>query len=977
MKRITHFLILMLLSVVSAWAVDESQYELVFDGDLTSQDGFDKFSTVNENGYTASYQWKFVTSAARIQHTSSKGNDDWLISPAVALTAGKQYLVVASVRCLYKDRADKYSLNIGTDTDPGHFTSLSGDRECNVTDWEEIEAEYTPSASGDVRVALHAFSTEKANTFYVRYIKVYAQKSAAVPAAVSNLKVIPDATGELSAEIQFTAPSTTQEGAPLSAITKIEIYRALSDKPTAAQTLVETIDNPTPGSEQKIETTVIRSTAYYYTVVAYNEEGSGGKTGAGAFIGEDFPKAPATVTLREEGDNLVITWDAVTEGGTGLYVNPDNITYEIVDAITKKPLINNLTTTTYTLEQKANEGALQEHQYTVTPWSKNGGSGYSATSGKLISNEPAVIPLTESFTGSGSYAWNLDNWWQTTKASTSSYWQKVTNNYDGDNSGLEFIPWKSNEVMEFNTLKISLKDAKDPKLVFAHGGFPGSKHKISVLIDKKPQGVAESVYSYDYETQDYSEEVVWTQAIVDLKPYVSEDYVIVKFVVESKTSGDAIVIDDIRIFDAPALDVEVKANIPENIKVDEEKTIQATVRSLGTYYLFGFSVDCYVNGELVKSYADQSLAPFASKNYEFPITATITDSEQLEVEVKVNFKDDADPSNNTVTASVEVEQSTLPKATDLVAVLEDTKVNLSWTAPAGGTYQVTEDFESQTPFSLTDLSPWTTVDKDGEATLYLDEYSVPGISYPNTETPKAFMVFNPQEAKADVSSFTALAPYSGSQYAIAFNPQSYYVSADDWLISPLLPGNAQTISFYVKAVDVYWGVETLEVYSSSEGNSVDNFTTQVGETTEVNDADNWKKLTFDLPEGTKYFAIRCTSFYNYALMIDDITYEQEAPTPTGYAIYRDGEQVATVTALETSWTDETAEEGKDYTYHVAALYEQGASALSEPAEASIPSGIREVNTQQADRKIFTLDGRRVQNATTKGVYIINGRKVVK
>ena len=210
---------------------------------------------------------------------------------------------------------------------------------------------------------------------------------------------------------------------------------------------------------------------------------------------------------------------------------------------------------------------------------------------------------------------------------------------------------------------------------------------------------------------------------------------------------------------------------------------------------------------------------------------------------------------------------------------------------------------------------------------------------------------------------------------IAFNPQTYSTNADDWLISPEQTGQAQTISFYAKAMSLWYGTEDLEVYYSTTGNAVADFANKIGETFKLDNTEEWKQISIELPEGAKYFAIRCVSSYQMALMIDDITYQAEAPVPTGYNIYRDGKKIATVEAPATSYTDETATEGTSYVYLVTAVYSQDESAVSNDYTASVPTAIYKVAATQTDGQAYTLDGRRA-NTLRKGIYIINGKKVV-
>ena len=74
------------------------------------------------------------------------------------------------------------------------------------------------------------------------------------------------------------------------------------------------------------------------SVICSNSEGDGPAATANCWIGEDYPLAPANVkfSIEEATGNVSLTWDAVTEGQHGGYVNPSNITYTVTRYPEKK-----------------------------------------------------------------------------------------------------------------------------------------------------------------------------------------------------------------------------------------------------------------------------------------------------------------------------------------------------------------------------------------------------------------------------------------------------------------------------------------------------------------------------------------------------------------------------------------------------------------------------------------------------------------
>lgn len=64
-------------------------------------------------------------------------------------------------------------------------------------------------------------------------------------------------------------------------------------------------------------------------------------------------------------------------------------------------------------------------------------------------------------------------------------------------------------------------------------------------------------------------------------------------------------------------------------------------------------------------------------------------------------------------------------------------------------------------------------------------------------------------------------------------------------------------------------------------------------------------------------------------------------------------------------------------YFVASSISYSASALQIVMGENEPTGIRDVDNMPTNSAVYTLDGRRVSGSAKKGVYIINGKKVIK
>lgn len=249
---------------------------------------------------------------------------------------------------------------------------------------------------------------------------------------------------------------------------------------------------------------------------------------------------------------------------------------------------------------------------------------------------------------------------------------------------------------------------------------------------------------------------------------------------------------------------------------------------------------------------------------------------------------------------------------------------------------VTERFETYQAFAISGYGDWKTVDADGAKTIRmtLDVISGP-LEYEHAGEPMAFQVFNSYLAGIPFASWD---PHSGQQMLVAFKSSTpegsdKTINNDDWLISPELNGEAQTISFYAKTgMNAPYVPEKFQVLYSATTPTVEAFT-QVGETYAIDNVRDWKEIKAELPEGAKYFAIRCVSEDKFALLIDDITYipagaVAEELSLQGYNIYRNGQRMNDEPVPESVWTDNSTAEGETYIYRVTALYDKGESLYS-------------------------------------------------
>lgn len=277
-----------------------------------------------------------------------------------------------------------------------------------------------------------------------------------------------------------------------------------------------------------------------------------------------------------------------------------------------------------------------------------------------------------------------------------------------------------------------------------------------------------------------------------------------------------------------------------------------------------------------------------------------------------------------------------PQGAYTYEIVDNDNNGTTWGYDAGKKNVITDSFEAYTPWSISGVGDWTLVDRDKNYTYGF------GNKFPNQGNPYAYIVFNPS-AVGDTGN--NLDPHTGSQYMAAFSSSTS--ANNDWLISPLLSGEAQTVSFWVKTVDDSYGSEAYEVLYSTTDTATTSFQVVNTKTTAPT---NWTKITVALPAGSKYFAIHCVSNNCTMFAVDDVTYEAPAMIPTGYNIYKNGNKIASVDANTTTYTDASGE--TDDVYNVTAVYAEGESVFSNAASLNSTDGIETILTTDKGFKIL-------------------------
>ncbi len=882
-------------------------YTVPYDGVFESQDDFNEFTTINANNDTRQWEYYNPNHAARISYHNKNSMDDWLITPGIVLEAGKVYEFSFSTYAHNTSDIERIEAYIGdAPTVEAMTRQIVIPTEVGVVRANALtlKAMITVSSTGNYYFGMHGCSDPFTYYLYVDHVSVVESAPSGAPAAIDDLHVTAGERGALEATVNFTAPTLNVMGDELDVINEIDLKRDGE--------LIHTFVAPMPGEKLTFKDTDVTNGTHTYAVVARNSAGSGQESSATLFVGVSKPLAPAvaTITETEVPGEVTVSWSPVTADVNGTELDNSNVTYVIVDE--EGIIASDIQGNSYTFMAVAK--GQEFVYYGVAAVTAAGISDVTVTD-MIPVGEAYKLPFNESFANG-----TLSSEWATNTTSYASWLMlgdgSGINSVDGDNGLIALSSQMTQEVGVIYSGKIDISAAKNPVLIFYTYGFSDDENVVMVQIDggegfntvKTLEGIPEG----------------WNKIIIPLDEYKDNKNVRIAFM-GGIVNRQYILFDNISVIDRLDYDLAIASvSVPRHFRTGEEDVISVTVVNNGAKQADTYSVSLYRDGEKVSETACGSLAADEKALVEFKETLTVTAAAHPVYSAVIEYAADQNVADN---KSDDIESTVIypvyPVVGDLLAA-ENTasEADLSWSAPViehVAPVAVTDDFESYDSFSINYAGDWSFIDADGNST-----YTIEGMPFPGEGSRMAYIVF-------DCNVLVGNHSFSGSKVMGCMASPG---KNDDWLISPLLSGDAQTISFQARSISTSYGNEKFEVYYSMTGKAVGDFML-IRSTVEV--PDNWTKYNVELPAGTKYFAIRCVSEDCFMFMVDDVTYIPAPLFPTdlelkGYNVYRDLKPLDA--AGVTSYKDSDADEGT-HVYHVTAVYNYGESALSNAVEVEI------------------------------------------
>ena len=924
-------------------------------------DALNGFTVIN--GGDTRYTWKWANNAAQCPTYGNMPADDWLITPPVHLEAGKEYLFRLDALCggTGPNAAELFRVYYGTETTAEAMTNeLIYNTLVNHNDYKAYSKAFTVSATGDYCFGVQCVSQIH---YYLQIDNIGIRLSSeyGAPAAVKDLTVTPDYDGKLSATVRFTVPNTDVNGDPITEISQVKIFRDMA--------LIQTYTDKTVGDIVEYTDNGITAAGYHeYTVYTANSKGASPFVSKKRYVGANVPAKVDNISVSETDTwgEVRLSWTAPKTDVDGELINPALITYDITDHEGRLVADGvNSTEHTYVAVQP---GAEQRYiGYTITARTA-GGSSEAVPTGMLPVGEPTQCPYEESFADTrmthtfavsclaGNGGFNIMDDAQESVSVTSQ---------DGDNGfmcieGTPAVDLTNLDIIRIYSGKIEVSGDSPALSFYYKGNGLGSSNSIMVYAEEWHGYMGMQPLTTEPITVNTSND--WERIQLPLNDYKGK---IMRFAIEVSNVMDRYTyIDNIRIDDMFSHDLQAyNFTTPNKSRAGESMTACVTIQNLGAETATGWTVELLRDGQVVWTQNGMTLESgklCLAYLYDIP---PVFGAEAASYSARVVYDQDENIGNNlSGTTMVEFVMPEWQTVEDIKGELAGDDFVITWSRPVNGDCSpVTDDIEAYNAWEKETIGDWHVYDMDRLNTLGLNTIDIPVAG-----TPAAFYVFASEEMA-----------HSGAQCLAAFG--SSKGDCEDWLVSPVLSGYAQTIKFWERGFAAHYPSVYFEVLVSGKGRDYSDF--RVLATSTQASLTAWQQHTYELPEGTHYFAIRCTQAqYTAGLFIDDIEFVPGTASTAdlkGFRLYRDNAFLADLDAETLTYTDRDAKSAeKGHSYFVTAVYEKGESVPSRSVgfgESAI-EGISGNDTNS--NAAYDLSGRRISRAQ-RGVTIINGHKVIK
>lgn len=959
-------------------------YVVPFVEEFPTQDDFDAWTIVDLNGGS---QWEYRNQALYYSYNNDNiPGDDWAISPQVALKAGVSYKLTFDAKSsTYTNYNENFKVAVGNSPQPSAMTVLKDYPSFQKKAFERQTVIFNVEADGSYYIGFYNYSDGRRGWSLTIDNVGIAEVSNNVPATVTDLTVTPAPLGALKATVACTAPTVDAAGVQMDAPLSVSVYRDGALKRTFAEVQ--------PGEALSwLDETFEQSGMASYRVIASNGAGDGMEVTADVYVGVDVPAAVGDLTIKDVNGKAVLAWTAPTTGSHGGWFDASKLAYRVLRSDGTTVAVD-LAATAFT---DTNMPAFTNQQdliyYVVTSYADDMKGDYAVTP-YMVFGTPYAAPLTEGFAGSDMayYPWVTES-----DADVHQSWtlqdsgsNPATADQNGDKGLATFhsIGESAGIHTSFMSPKVSLAALTSPLLSFwmyhSHDDAVATAESIEVKV---------MTDAADWQTVDGAKwmrdngSTGWQRHTVDLAAFKNAAWVRVAFV-GTTAGGMDVHIDNVAFTNGAAVDAELTDLVgPSKIAAGETAEYEVKLTNVGSTDLDNLKITLTdASGATLAEKTVPQLKADAQTVETFAVA--LQQKASVEITATVTAVGDQNADNNAKSLTVNVVDPVIPVPQALVCEKTAEGVRLTWQSP-WSKGAVTDDIESYKDWAVDHIGDWTMVDLDHDVTYYINKDLG---EYENATAPKAFQVCNANTLGIDI--WDEGKPHSGNKMMAAMAGVNYV--NNDWMISPRLNGDEQTISFFARSFTLQdQQPERMRVLYSTTDTDPANFT-KIHSADYIELTDTWTEFRYVVPRGARYFAVNCVSDSGFAMFVDDLSFNDLTVPQLAlkeYQVYRNGELLATTT--EPQAIDPVAANGTVYT--VRAVYDKATSADSEKATYSdssvgelldaavkVAAGKGEIVVIGAEGKtvtVTTADGRIAERteahsgrhtiAAAPGVYVV-------
>lgn len=927
--------------------------------------------------------WSWV-SPKWINHAYYRGvdADSYFILPKVYLYGGRYYTFNFSAgkygtaygnpefRVVMGSSPTEEGLNEKVLIDRTTATTVAGYENRGETG-DQYSVTFMPEKDGVYYIAIHhcnkylGISSGNAGLYNLRIsdLEITSPIIPNAPEQVKNLVAEADVDGAQKVTVSFTCPRANMAGTALMGMTRAEIKRGdimVADVPLTGSTFKWIDSDPEMGTNS-------------YTVTPYNNDGAGNPLTTTCFVGMAAPADVAELTAveTEVKGTVYLSWTPATKDINGK--NLKNVRYVLVRNLGGETEIvsENLTACDYT--DKVTNGQQIQAIYGVKAVTDEGISAGWAASKTLLLGNAYDAPYIESLKDgklmtllipetSNSYgSWQL--FYDTDFSDLKSA--------DRDNGFLGFCSQVSGSQGALTTGRIKIpSEMENPVFSFYYFLMPNGTNRIQALIRTDDNPTYESLAFFTAGDARKG----WQVGAVDMTPYLGRTVQLT--LVCTTVSHTYTLLDRLEVRSMPNADINnVTISATAKAELNGEVNISVGLMNAAIKPAKDYKVLILRDGEQIAQLTGDSIDICERALLTYTDTVPQTAGDQLKYEAVVEIEGDANEADNKTMepAVVTVIKPELPLATNLSGNrLSENEVELAWIEPdmdQRPLETVTEGFEGLKTGD-TEVKGWLNLDRDGRSIGFGGSSNINFPELVNNESAAPWLAVNTTENNCDAAHGGDV--FMGACYLVDRSEN------DDWLISPELSGKAQTVSVWARSYTNFYGGDRIEILYSTTGREVTNFVSAY-EYPYFPTA--WTEVKVALPEGAKYFAIRCTSIYQIMLCVDDVTYSPAGASfkpmvVKGYNVWRDGVKVNDSIVTDTYYKD-IVPANDAYTYQVTAVYDLGESAASD--KATVDTYVNSIDDMAQSEATVTVNNLTICVSNAEGmhvdIYSVDGKSV--